>query len=1199
MFVKKIELFGFKTFAEKTEVELSDGITCIVGPNGCGKTNIADGLMWVLGESNVRNIRGQRSTDVIFNGSEKRRALGLAEVSIILDNACGTLPLSFNEVKVTRRAYRSGESEYLINGAKCRLKDIYELFLDTGIGREAYSMVTQGEIDAILSVKPEDRRELLEEAAGIKKYRYRRQEALRKLEKTEANLRRVRDIMSELECQLEPLEQQAQEATRFGELTSALREIEVGILIRDIKRIYGSLSEIRAGKIGQYERIIELNEQIESKEAERVSAVEELSRVEEELENARLIEQGLVEKTQRLSSRQALVKQKLESMSASRQQLAADIADIERRISEARERLAGSETSQESCSAATEAARAAVESQRIELEQIESAIADASRLINEQKSSYLELAKNLAAKRNSLQHARERVEQLGAAVERYGRQIAEAEGAAAQSEESRSKATAEVESGQAQLQELAKKSEALSEERKSVERNLSEKRSQASEVSRDIAARSSRFTTLKEMAEVHEGFFEGVRNVIGARKDGRLHGEYHVVADVLDVPKGYETAVEVALGANLQDIITPSVDEAKQAIEYLKSARAGRATFLPLDGMRPSDHRIRGDWKRIRGAIGIAADLVGYDSRFDAAIRSLLGRTIMTETIDDAIAVSRSVDGWNKIVTLEGEIIVPSGAIAGGAMKSRTQGILLRKQEIETLGAEIKALETDSGKVQARIAELEARLAEISSETADLGKQAAVGRDALESARQRLDRASEEEKRTARQIQSLRIELEETSRLREEQAQTAAQVESELQTGGVANSDLDRRVAEAEGEIAALEAKRTAARERLLSLNVELASASERSSSISQSMSDTARVLADLTQSLETRTRQATGQDEEEARLSEEAGVIGPEMERQQALLEAAQTNSRTLQERRHKTSEQAKVLDQEVRETTNVRNKISQSAHDADVKEARLDAQLSQATQRLSDEYEMGLEAALEWPEDELSIERGTATEVARLRREIKEMGPVNTGAVQEYERIKERWDFLVAQRTDLESAGEQIGSAIGEIDMNTHDRFMETFNTVAANFDVMFKRLFSGGRTELTLTDPSDLLETGIEVCVQPPGKKMQDLALLSGGERALTATALIFALLKAKPSPFVVMDELDAPLDETNVERFADVLQEFARDSQFIVVTHNRATMEAAANLYGVTMQEPGISRLLSVKLSSESVEGEVEPVAAAVT
>jgi chromosome segregation protein len=905
-----------------------------------------------------------------------------------------------------------------------------------------------------------------------------------------------------------------------------------------------------------------------------------------------------VEKTQRLSSRQALVKQKLESMSAAKLQLTLDITELERRISLAREKLASSETSQETSSTAAEAAKSAAEAQTRELEEVEAAIAEASRLINEQKTSYLELAKNLAAKRNSLQHARERVEQLGAAVERYGKQIEEAQASQAQSEVVRTEAAAAVEAAQAHLSELQKKSEALVEERKAVERELGDTRSKASEISRDIAGRSSRLATLKEMAEVHEGFFEGVRSVMGATKDGKLRGEYHVVADVLDVPKGYETAVEVALGANLQDIITPSVDEAKQAIEYLKSARAGRATFLPLDGMRPSDHRIRGDWNRIRGAIGIAADLVGYDSRYDAAIRSLLGRTIMTETVDDAIAVSRNVDGWNKIVTLEGEIIVPSGAIAGGAIRSRTQGILLRKQEIEALQTEIKSLEVTAGKVQAQIAGSEKRLTEITAEVSGIGKETSVGRDTLEAARQRLDRASEDAKRTERQIQSLKLELEETSKLREEQAQTAAQVETELQTGGAENSDLDRRVAEAESEIANLEARRTAAREKLLKVNVELAGASERTSSILQSISETTRSLADLTQSLENRRKQVAAQDEEESQLSEEAGVIGPEVDRQRELLEAAQQNTKTLQENRHKIAEQAKVLDQAVRETTNVRNKISQSAHDADVKEARLDVQLTQAAERLLEEYELGLDAALEWPEDELSIERGTATEVARLRREIKEMGPVNTGAVQEYERIKERWDFLVAQRTDLESAGEQISSAIGEIDINTEDRFMETFNSVAANFDIIFKRLFSGGRTELSLTNPKDLLETGIEISVQPPGKKLQDLALLSGGERALTATALIFALLKSKPSPFVVMDELDAPLDETNVERFADVLQEFARDSQFIVVTHNRATMEAAANLYGVTMQEPGISRLLSVKLSNEGVEGNVEPVASAV-
>lgn len=1185
MIIKRLELLGFKTFAEKTEIEMSEGITAVVGPNGSGKSNIADALQWVLGESNVRNLRGQRATDVIFSGSEKRKALGLAEVSLTLDNTCGTLPLDFSEVTVTRRAFRSGEGEYFINKTRCRLKDIFELFLDTGIGREAYSFVTQGEIDAVLSAKPEDRRELFEEAAGIKKYRYRRQEAIRKLERTEANLRRVYDIMAEIDGQLEPLSQQAEQAKRFNELQSRLWDIEIGLLIRDLRRYTTALAEVRESKIGAAERIEEFDHRLLALETEKEEHSAGLARLEESVDEARRVQQSIAGNTQRLESKAALIDERLKSAGTARTQADEEIISLERKIAETRERIAKLEADLESGSEGEAEARAAVAAKAQSLADLDRRFEEISRTVNDQKASFLELAKELAAKRNALSNSGDRVAQLERALCGYAEEISSLESQKYDAEFALEEATQEIESLQKLIQDSAAEISRLTEQRKAAQDECSSLNARHAEISREIAARSSRLSTLREMAEAHEGFFEGVRNVMAARKAGRISGEFAVVADVISVPKGYEVAVETALGANVQDVITDTVDDAKRAIAFLKENRAGRATFLPLDNMEPSGNEVRGRLDKREGALGIAADLISYQGKYDLAIRSLLGRTVVAETIDDAVHLSRQLSGWNKIVTLEGELIVPSGAITGGTMKGKGPGLLLRKQEIDSLTQEISGLDLSAAEVKRKLECEESRVAEIGLGIDSAGKTLGEQRIALAEQQRRADFSATEAARIARQAETVKAESAEAGSLLKRESENVERLQEQLRAAGEENTDLDRKVVGAEHDIEELQKLRAAERDELMRLNVQLAGTAERTSAAGSALREARDNLRELAESLEARRSQIQSISSDVTELAAERETVESEWETQRDLKAAADRKLQDLLAVRTEQMQKAADLDHQIKEVGNARNRLAADTHDADVREARLEVQANQATERLLEEYELTYEQAMEWPEEEIEVERGAATEVARLRREIKDMGPVNTGAIQEYERIRERWEFLTEQRTDLESAKAQVNAAIREIDTNTRGMFMNTFNAAAGNFDMLFKRLFGGGMTQLSLTDPNDLLETGINVAVQPPGKKMQDMALLSGGERALTATALIFALLMVRPSPFVVMDEVDAPLDESNVERFAEVLKEFAQNSQFIVVTHNRATMEAATNLYGVTMQEPGISKLISVKLSAE--------------
>ena len=1190
MFVKKIDLFGFKTFAEKTTVEMDHGITAIVGPNGSGKSNIADALLWVLGETNVRNIRGQKAVDVIFNGTEKRKALGVAEVSLTLDNTCGTLPIQFNEVTVTRRAYRSGEAEYFINKTRCRLKDIYELFLDTGIGREAYSFITQGEIDAVLSAKSEDRRELFEEAAGIKKYRYRRSEAIRKLEKTEANLHRVRDIMAEISGQLEPLEEQAEQARKFEELQSRLREIEIGLLIRDLRRFTQSLDDVRMSKEGAEEKIEAYDKEIADLEWEKDKQATAFQQLEQEVENSRRVSQNLSGNVQRLEGKFALVEERLKSAGSAREQADEDIVEIERKIQEAKERIEKLELEVSVSSEAEQRAKIASEARSAALIELDSRYEEINKAISDQKANYLELAKQLAAKRNALQNARDRAAQLESGLKKYADEISALESQKQDAEKLSTEAAGQVESLKTKIQEIASEIARITDERKRLESDLAEQGKKISDISRDIAAASSRLATLREMAESHEGFFEGVRSVMAAKKAGRLHGEFSVVADVISVPKGYETAIEIALGSSVQDVITDTVGEAKQAIAFLKENKVGRATFLPLDNMSDQRHKVIGRMDKRSGALGIAADLIGYEGKYDPAIRSLLGRTVVAETIDDAIALSHELDGWNKIVTLEGELIVPSGAITGGARKNRGPELLARKQEIDSLTDGIKALEKTYADAQSEQKNLEIKLSGLRGMIDSHEKSLAETRASLAEQQRHADFAAKDIEQVCRRLDIVTLEKDEAELLLKDESESIVGLEEELQTAGKENSDLDQKVAGAEQNIEELTEKRRAEREELMRLNVELAGATERTSALKTSLREANTLLGEFTGSLDARRSQIDGIATDLTALVADRDNTKIELDRQRELFTAADAALNELLQKRTNENARAVEIDTHFREASNRRNKLAQDTHDADVKEARLEVQIQQATDRLMEEYEVGFEQAMDWPE-EIEIERGTAGEVARLRREIKDMGPVNTGAIAEYERIKERWDFLTEQRTDLETAQDQILDAIKEIDTNTRGLFMDTFNTVKGNFDIVFKRLFGGGKTELTLTDPSNLLETGVDIIVQPPGKKLQDMALLSGGERALTATALVFSLLLSKPSPFVVMDEVDAPLDESNVEKFAAVLKDFSANSQFIVVTHNRATMEAADSLYGVTMQEPGISKLISVKLTAEGpVSGE---------
>ena len=1186
MRLKKLQLHGFKTFADKTEIEFADGVTAVVGPNGSGKSNVGDSILWVLGEQKASALRGTKGTDVIFSGSEGRKAMGMAEVSLTVDNSDGTLPVEFGEVTITRRAYRTGEGEFFLNKVPCRLKDIYELFLDTGVGREAYSLVNQGQIDAVLSVNPEDRRGLFEEAAGIKKYRVKKREALRKLEATEGNLTRIRDIQSEITGRVEPLRRQAERAEKHRTLKERLRSIESGLLIGDLRFADYEMTAARQAREEDQAQVAKHAARIASAEARAGAIAQQLADAESKLEACRLAQQAAATAAERAEGGRALAAQRAEGLAQSQRLLQSEREELGAR----RERLIrqGSDLEAELADARAEesALREQVAERQAAVGALSEQIAHLTRQAERRRAEALALVRQQAARESDVARAQARVAEGEAALPGLRDEAARAEAGARE---------AGAENGAAQEAVDAAR-EALAKAEKAVG-DAQAKRDEARQAAQTALARvnaahsaqvalSTRLRTLQELEAAQEGYFAGVKAVFEAKKRGQLEGGFTVVADSFQSPPGYETAFETALAASLQDIITDTEDAAKAAIAFLHDQRAGRATFLPLNRMRPGRDTLElGRATGLTGVLGAALNILTFDAKFRPALEVLLGRVFVCETLDDALRASTVARGWNRVVTLTGELVLPTGALTGGRQSGRTANILGRKTEITQGQAELTARQREQDTSQRELSEAEKTrdAADFALSEAQAARQAAQG--AVSEAERRADRARSDARRSedAHGATLRRAEAAETTLGgAREQAALAA---SRLATGTVETADADETQAAEADQLAHLTAEREGLQGELTTARIGLATTSEKRSSLERAW-----------RNAQSETQALGGQEERlalriEAARQEWEALVGQAEAREaevvravtareaaQAALEAQAGTRRTLLQESYDASALLRTLGE-------ARAQALEAIHGNEVKEARLGVQRDTLAARLWEDYEISLEAALAL-EDDPEVGEGTPQEVARLRRELRALGEVNPAAIEEYEEVRSRHEFMLAQAADLEEARAKLLAAIQEIDEGTRGVFLETFHAVGAAFDTLFTRLFGGGKTELVLTSPDDVLETGVDILVQPPGKKRQPLALLSGGERALTAAALLFAFLTVKPSPFCVLDEVDAPLDGANVERFADLLRDFGQRSQMIVITHNPTTMEAAPVWYGVTMTQPGISRVLGMQVPAVS-------------
>lgn len=1187
MYLKRIELQGFKSFADKTVIEVHQGITAIVGPNGSGKSNISDAIRWVMGEQSAKTLRGGKMEDVIFAGTQKRKPLGYAEVSLVLDNSTHFLPSEYNEVEITRRVFRSGESEYMINRNQCRLKDINEMFMDTGLGRDGYSIVGQGKIAEIVSSKGDERRQIFEEAAGISKYRYRKNEAERKLEHTEENLVRVRDILGELEERVEPLRKQSEKAIKYLDLREELKGIEISALleITDAKREDAKKTqEIFDNANSEFEDAKSRLESYNSKSDILYNAIKETDS-EIEIQRNRLTE--LEANAASIENEKALIKNNIENHRANIFRIDAEISGWSKKDEDLKE------------------SQLQTEKEKVSLQSKFSALADELKALEEEdavlekkvqdKVNSLDMAReellNIQRKKSEAQSRIESIELITQNIETRRFSI-EVDIAAANDDIVRlSSKCDELEKKSAEALAEAQKAEdaVFDENRKyhSFNQKIAELKNTYNEMTKNLGEKQGRLKMLEEMEKGLEGYARSVRDLLKAHADGKYTGDIiGVLSKLITVDKKFVTAIETALGNAMQNIVVESEEDAKEAIEYLKKNHLGRVTFLPISSQegRRLDNEDR-VMKNI-GAVSIASDVVECRDEIKNIIEALLGRTVIMDNMDNAIALARATHYKFKIVTLSGELLQPGGSVTGGSI-NKAQALLGRKDEIENLKEECDRLLCETEKLEDDIdefsenaeksrnaeAKLREELSDKENKAQKLKAEYDVKQSLLDVARKRFEKLQVE--KTQISTQQTETDLSKT-KLREVLEGSDALISNAEET--VRIKQLAVREATSEREKHSI---------KIIDKKMEINSAQKDLELADMRIADILRSIQHSTEDLNERIENKKG---EEQRIKElEHQIENSDMRAKQCLaaIDSLKEEIRTHMSGRSGSDTELEELRSKIKELNERILTMQSEVMRIEAKKNKIEDDLEQAAKRLWDDYELTYNTALELKKDIGSLPEAQK-QIAKLKGDIRALGNINVDSIEEYKEVKGRYEFLSGQVNDMEKAKSDLEKLIDEMMTVMRAQFAEKFEVINQLFMKSFVDLFGGGKAEVKLLNPLDTLESPIEIEVQPPGKKLQSITLLSGGEHALTAIALLFALLQVSPAPFLVLDEIEAALDDENVYRFGDYIRNYGNNTQFVVITHRRGTMEAADVLYGVTMQEKGVSRLLTMKL--EDVEFE---------
>ena len=1181
MYLKRLELQGFKSFADKTKLEFMPGITTVIGPNGSGKSNISDAIRWVLGEQSIKSLRGNKSEDIIFAGTQNRKSLGFAEASIVIDNTDGKLPIEYSEVTVTRRIYRNGESGYFINKTPCRLKDVLELFMDTGIGKDGYSIIGQGKIDEILSNKSEDRRGIFEEASGIVKYRVRKVEAEKKLEQTKLNLLRINDILSEIEANIEPLKMQSEKAKKFLSLREELKSIEIGLFLHNIDAYKEKLEETT--------KDIEIIASQHTDEEEKLTGVQDLKeKIKQELDNITTqIEevQNLgfesTNKIEKINSYINIAKERIVNNNQNYERYLGEIEELNTRIKDLKEEKVSRIEKKTNLSSNREKFAKELEEKEKSLQELVSKFTKEESEIEEKKKTVEQETDAKYECKEQINTAEVNFENLIKREKILKNEISDTISELDQKRMIKSEiltSFSEIENKrnnfQKRLEEITKKRDENTEVIKNYD-------SKINNLSSEFRVKESKYKFLSEMEKEKEGYQRSVKSLlVECEKNSTLNkGVHGVLANLIEVPKNYQTAIEIVLGATLQNIVTETEEDAKKLVEFLKRNNLGRASFLPITSIKGKkiDRLIKNS---LGGVIGIASDLVKADKKYEGIILSLLGRTVLVDNMDTAIILARQNNYTFKIVTLDGDTINPSGVISGGSNIQKSSNIIGRAGQIKELEKELENLKVQINELQEKKQEYEKNIEDVLEEATGIEKSGQEIEIEYATEKQRVESLEESITKLEQKLETLRKEnsqIELTKKENEEIKQVNEEKIKQLEENiNILNAEIREfadRNKENQKYIDDLNFDIT-------NLKISLTSFDESNTSIDEIIERIEQDIANNQKAIELKkeSRQQIVKDNEN--LNIEIANLEEQIEKIKQEVTNSSSKIEELKQLRISKNEDLKTAEEDIISKFKIIEDLKVQISKLEVKKSKIETDLEQVVNKMWEDYELTPNNAHEFKRPE-NVQT-TTKRVKELRDEIRDLGSINIDSIEEYKQTKTRYDFMCEQRLDLENSSNKLRKVIQDMTGIMKEQFSKQFNIINKNFNEVFKELFGGGKAELKLTDEENVLECGIEIEVEPPGKKLQNMNLLSGGERAFTAIALLFAILKINPAPFCVLDEIEAALDDVNVFRFADYLKKFSKQTQFLVITHRKGTMEAADTVYGITMEESGISKLLSLKL-----------------
>ena len=1182
MKLKKLELYGFKSFAQRTEIVFDEGITGIVGPNGSGKSNIGDAVRWVLGEQSAKTLRGASMSDVIFNGTQKRKPLSYCEVSLVFDNDDHALAMEAAEVMVTRRVYRNGESEYYLNRTACRLKDVVDLFRDTGIGKEGYSIIGQGRIDEILSRKSEDRRQVFEEAAGIVKFKARKEEADKKLQRTLENLERVDDILDELTKRLKPLEEQSRNARVYLELSTELKDLDLNLFLIRSDRARARLSELESELLTVQTILADTESNLTDKTTRRDETQNRIDQLEEAITKARTELMECAEHVHESQKKLSALQSRRETRSENRQRIVREQEEAQERLAEIEKdhvRIQADVEKQHSLIADAEQILRATQ-EAAEKAQAKEKEADAA--LEAQKAAVIDQMNRLSDVRND----KTRLNTMQGQMETRLTEIEESSGVLQEQEAALREALTAVEKQletenqhQQQCQEKLAQARQASDEADTAYANL---RADVEKQSADMQAAASRHNVLTEMTRDMEGYNMAVRRAMTYAKQRGLTGVKGVLAQLMTVPQAYETAIDMALGAAQQNIVTDTEETAKELINYLRQNRLGRATFLPMSAIRGKT--LYGNERnalKLPGCLGVASELVQCAPEYRGIVENLLGRTVIADNLDHGIPIMRAGNHAFRLVTLEGDVMHSGGSMTGGSAQSKVSNLLSRERELKELTAKLQTGRAELDKCRQELTQRQQMAQEKRQKVSDAVN--ALHQQEIAVAREQARRES-----TFADLNAHLQRMRETEQARVQLHQSLEDIRQQLE-------NIEHQRTGAQGDQSAMEQKTIEMQNALIKARAEASAENDRLMVRTLQLSDLRHGLSDLERD-EAHAQQDQAQilREQERReqllheMDELDTVDENEMKREEAESARRQKEqlrqesaAQAIEQRRSQAQSDLRDILSDMENLHEAYNRDSEKLHKTELAKARIEGDQKNLQNRIWDTYKLTYAGAEEFrrtPFDEKESDR----RAAELQGQIRALGTVNVGAVEEYAETKARVDDLTTQQQDLKRAEMDLRELIERLLIQMRSTFVENFSKMQGYFAETFTRLFGGGHAELKLMDPDDPLNCGIEVNAQPPGKKLQLLSLLSGGERALTAIAILFAMLKLKPTPFCILDEIEAALDDANIGYYADYLKEYSKGTQFIVVTHRKGTMERCNSLFGVAMEEQGVSRMVSVSL-----------------